>query len=136
MDECRSEEGGDGQEESIPLQKRWKKLGKEDKKEYIRLENKTKSLIRNRKNALERKIARESKTNPKSFFSYINSARKNRNSIGSLKIDDKLVVNPKDQSSTLNHYFSSIFTTITRCKDELPTKEPHWFCFVGKCENV
>ena len=56
--------------------KRWKRSGRdEDKREYKKWEGKTKKLIRNRKNAYERQVARESKTNPKLFFSYINSAR-------------------------------------------------------------
>ena len=83
-------------------------------------EKKTKKLIRNRKNALERQIAKDSRTNPKSFYSYINSARRNRNSIGPLKIDDKLVVDPKEQADELNRYFSSIFT---RCDVESPSKD-------------
>ena len=101
--------------------KRWKRTGREeDRKDYLKCETKTKKLIRNRKNALERQVARDSKTNPKSFFSYVNSARRNRNSIGPLSIDDKLVVKPKDQADALNNYFSSVFT---RCNIDSPPKE-------------
>ena len=77
--------------------RKWKESRRdEDKREYNIWETKTKKLIRKRKNALERQIARESKSNPKSFYSHINSARRNRSSIGPLKIDGDLVVNPKD----------------------------------------
>ena len=99
--------------------KRWKRSGtEEDKKEYKKWEGKTKKLIRNRKNAFERNVAKESKTNPKLFYSYINSARRNRSPIGPLLSGDELVVNPKAQSDVLNRYFSSV---ITRCDSESPS---------------
>ena len=84
-------------------------------------ERKTKKLIWNQKNALERQVARDSKLNPKYFCSYINSSRRNRNSIGPLKIDDELVENPIQRADALNQYFSSVFT---RCSTDSPTKEP------------
>ena len=53
--------------------RQWKRSGREEeKREYMMWEKKTKKLIRNRKNALERQIAKDSRTNPKSFYSYIN----------------------------------------------------------------
>ena len=101
---------------------RWKRSGREEEKEeYMVLEKKMKNLIRNRKNALEKQIAKDSKTNPKAFFSYVNSARRNRSSVGPLKIDGQLVVNSKDQANAYNRYFSSVFT---RCSVDPPSKEP------------
>ena len=112
--------------------RKWKESRRdEDKREYNIWETKTKKLIRKRKNALERQIARESKSNPKSFYSHINSARRNRSSIGPLKIDGDLVVNPKDQSNALNDYFSSVFT---RCNVESPQMEQP--TGIGSIENV
>ena len=101
--------------------KRWKCSGREEeKKHYMEWEAKTKKLIRNRKNALERKVAKDCKLNPKSFFSYINSAKRSRSSIGPFKIDDKLVVDSKDKADALNDFFSTVFT---RCDVESPPKE-------------
>ena len=101
---------------------RWKISGREgDKLEYKSWETKTKKLIRNRKNALEREIARDSKSNPKTFYSYINSARRNRSAVGPLMINNKLVVDSKEQSSAFNHYFKSVFTINNV---EPPTKDP------------
>ena len=112
--------------------KRWKCSGREEeKKKYLEWEAKTKKLIRNRKNALERRVAKECKLNPKAFFSYINSARRNRSSIGPFKIDDKLVVDPKDQADALNRYFSSVFT---RCDVDSPSKEQ--LTGIGMIDNV
>ena len=111
---------------------KWKRTGREEeKKEYLMWEKKTKKLIRNRKNALERQVARDSKHNPKSFYSYINSSRRNRDSIGPLKINDKLVMEPTPKAEALNEYFSSVFT---RCDTVSPTKEP--LTGIGTIENV
>ena len=99
----------------------WKKSGNlEEKREYRMWETKTKKLIRNRKNALERQVAKDSKLNPKRFFSFINSARRSRSSIGPLNSNGFRVVDPKDQAELLNNHYSSVFT---RCDVPLPTKE-------------
>ena len=112
--------------------KRWKGSGREDDKvEYKRWETNTKRQIRNRKNAVEKQIARESKTNPKIFYSYVNSARRTRSVIGPLMIDGQLVVNSKDKSNAYNKYFSSVFT---RCDNDPPAKEQ--LTGIGKLENV
>jgi ribonuclease P/MRP protein subunit RPP40 len=112
--------------------RKWKRSGREEeKREYMEWEKKTKRLIRNRKNALERQVATDSKINPKAFYSYINSARRNRNSIGPLKIDGKLVVEPKEQAEELNRSFSSFFT---RCDVESPPKDQ--LTGIGMIENV
>lgn len=112
--------------------KQWKKSGREeDKASYKIWETKTKRQIRNRKNAMERNIARESRSNPKLFFSYINSARRDHSSIGPLMIDNKLVVNPKDKANAYNEYFSSVFT---RCNNDPPAKEH--LTGIGKIETV
>ena len=73
------------------------------------------------KSALERETARGSKTNPKSFYSYINRARRNHSEVGPFMINGQLVVHPKEKSNTCNQYFSSVFT---RCNVDPPTKEP------------
>ena len=46
-------------------------------------------------------------------------------------IDDKLVVNSKDQSDAFNRYFSSVFT---RCSSDPPTKDH--LTGIGKIESV
>ena len=90
---------------------KWKRMGgEEEKKAYKMWETKTKKLIRNKKNTLERQIAKDSKLNPKRFFSFINSARRSRSSIGPLKKDGARVTDPKDQAELMNDYFQSVFT--------------------------
>ena len=112
--------------------RRWKSSGRDnDKDSYKIWETKTKKLIRNRKNTMERHIAKESKSNPKIFFSYINSARRSHSPIGPLMVNDQLVVNSRDKSNAFNGYFSSVFT---RCTNDPPAKE--LLTGIGKIENV
>ena len=100
----------------------WKRRKREtDKREYKKCENRVKKLIRNRKNAVDKQVARDSKTNPKRFFSFINSAKRSRSSIGPLTADGELVTDPRQQAEVLNNYFSSVFT---RSDVKPPTKDP------------
>ena len=101
---------------------KWKRTKQEEaKKEYKRWETKTKKLIRNRKNRLERQIAKDCKTNPKRFYSFINSSRRSCSMIGPLFKDGVQVVDPKHQAEYLNDYFSSVFS---RCSTAPLTKDP------------
>ncbi len=64
---------------------KWKKSKREtDKREYKQIERETKRIIRNSKNRLERDIAKDSKTNPKRYFSYLNSGKKGKSKVGPL----------------------------------------------------
>ena len=99
---------------------KWKKTKKEvDKEEYKRKEKETKKMIRNRKNEAEKNVMKFRKSNPKLFYSHINRARKTRSKIGPLRNNrNEIVVNPKEQATLMNEYFSSVFT---RADDEPPT---------------
>ena len=95
---------------------------------YKSLEKKTKKMVKNKKNGLERKIAKEAKDNPKAFYAYINSSKRARSKIGPLKNSDgEIVVDPGEQATILNNFFSSVFT---RNEDEPPEK----VCFAGENE--
>ena len=102
---------------------KWKRTGKEEeKKEYKSWETKTKKLIRNRKNGYERQIAKNCRSNPKLFYSFVNSSRRSRSAIGPLNKDGEKVVDSKEQADIFNEYFSSVFT---RTDDETPSREPY-----------
>ena len=92
---------------------KWKRTGRErDREEYRKRVNETKKKIKNKKNALERRIVQHRKSNPKSFYAYINSAKKTRGKIGPLKNGDgELITAPKEQAEILNEFYSSVFTT-------------------------
>ena len=77
-------------------------------------------MIRNKKNALEQIIARNRKSNPKMYFSYVNSAKKNKSRLGPQQNDKgEFIIDPKQQAETMNQFFSSVFT---RCDGDTPTK--------------
>ena len=92
--------------------KKWKQTGRtREEEEYRRVVNETKRKIRNKKNALERKVVQTRKTNPKSFYAYINSAKKTRGKIGPLKNENgELITAPREQATILNEFYSSVFT--------------------------
>ena len=80
---------------------------------YKACEAKVKKLVKNKKNAIEREIARDCRSNPKRFYSFVNSARRSRSGIGPLSSDGVLVVVPQKQADVLNEYYSSVFTRST-----------------------
>ena len=101
---------------------KWKRTRSEaDGIVYKRCETSTKKIIRNKKNALERQVAKDCKQNPKLFYSFINSSRRSRSTIGPLNKDGVRVVDPKEKADFLNEYFSSVYT---RNNDVPPTKDP------------
>ena len=92
----------------------------ENKAAYKSLEKQTKKAVKNKKNALERKVAKEVKGNPKSFYAYVNSSKRNRSKIGPLKSDEgELVVDPEEQATILNDFYASVFS---RNEEEPPEK--------------
>ena len=100
---------------------RWKKTRKEEEKtNYKKWEIKVKKLVKNRKNTLERQIARDCKSNPKRFYSFINSARRSRSSVGPLISDGVLVVDSREQADVFNKHYSSVFTTSNRAAPDIP----------------
>ena len=96
----------------------WKRTGRtSDKLKYKETERQSKKMIRNKKNALERNIAKNSKTNPKMYFSYVNSSKRNRSRIGPLKNDDgDFIIQPREQAQAFSKFFASVFT----CSDGDP----------------
>ena len=101
---------------------KWKRTRSEhDKSEYKKLETRVKKVIRNRKNVLEKNIAKEAKRNPKSFFAFINKRRKTRAKIGPLRSENgTIIVDPAEQAESFNAHYSSVFT---RSEKEPPTIE-------------
>ena len=113
--------------QTITMKKRawseWKRTGREtEKAAYKKAERDCKRQIRNKKNALERSIAKSRNINPKMYYSYVNSAKKSRSRFGPLKNNNgEFVIKAKEQAETMNRFFSSVFT---RSDDDTPTKGP------------
>ena len=101
---------------------KWKETRKQkDKEDYKEIEKRTKRLIRNSKNRVEKRVAKESKENPKLLYSYINSGKNMRSKIGPLKDEnEELVTDPKKQAEKMNKFFASVFT---RSKKKPPEKQ-------------
>ena len=99
----------------------WRGTGRlSDWATYAEKERACKRMIRNKNNALERSIAKNRKTNPKMYFSYVNSAKRNKSRLGPLKNDNgEFIIDPKQQAETMNEFFASIFT---RCNGDTPER--------------
>ena len=98
----------------------WKKMKQTnraiDKEEYKKMVKEVKKKIKNKKNAYERRIMTCRKSNPKSFYAYINSAKKTRSKIGPFKNGDGMAVtDPRELAQMLNRQYVSVFT---RSEDE------------------
>ena len=91
---------------------KWKACASpENKRAYVALEKSVKRRIRNSKNSVERRVAKEAKENPRSFYSYVNSSKRSRVKIGPLLgRDGNLVVDPKDQAEIFNAHYATVFT--------------------------
>ena len=102
---------------------RWKKGRLEtDKSRYKELEGRVKKAIRNGKKSVEKKVAKNAKTDPKTFFSYINSCRVARTKIGPIRGENgNVITDPKEQAERFNEHYASVFTRSTR---PAPTKAP------------
>ncbi len=83
----------------------------ETRERYQRSLRACRTLIRQSKSDYEKRIARESKTNPKRFFTYIRSKKKVKNNIGPLADEiGELTQDNRHMARILNKNFSSVFT--------------------------
>ena len=75
------------------------------------IQKEVKVAVKNAKRNYERKLAKDSKVNPKAFWSYMKKKTGNRVSVGPLKGDsNKLVTDSKEQADILNSWYCSVFT--------------------------
>ena len=90
----------------------WKDTGtRKSKEEYKKKVTEAKKKIRNKKNALERRVAKCRKDNPKMYYAFINRSRKTRSKIGPLTSEGKEhITDPREQAEVMNKYLASVFT--------------------------
>ena len=82
-----------------------------DYQKYIEKRNEAKRQIRLAVKEHEKKISKESKTNCKGFWKYVNNKLKRNTGISNLKTSDgKATENDKEKADLLNSFFSSVFT--------------------------
>ena len=73
--------------------------------------NATTKEIRSSKRTFEQKLATNIKQDSKSFFAYIRSKQRVKDSIGPLKGNNGAVIsNNKEMAESINEYFSTVFT--------------------------
>ena len=78
---------------------------------YKNFEKQVQKTVRQAKRRYERKLAKEAKTNPKQFYSYLKSKTSNKESVGPLKSDGgDVVTDDATMAGMLNSFFSSVFT--------------------------
>ena len=70
----------------------------------------------------QQEVARQSRVNPKRFWSYVRGKTTNRSDIGDLKTTDSqgniiMVKEDKEKASLFAEYFSSVFTHVTEEKN-------------------
>ena len=94
------------------LWKLYRTTGNND--DYIKYKealNATTKEIRSSKRMFEQKLATNIKQDSKSFFAYIRSKQRVKDSIGPLKGNNGAVIsNNKEMAESLNEYFSTVFT--------------------------
>ena len=86
----------------------------QERQQYTRARNKVKNLLRKAKRNFEKGIAKQCKTNPKSFWSYTRSKLRTKSGIAPLLSNpenkDSLVFDDKDKADVVQNQFSSMFT--------------------------
>ena len=83
-----------------------------DYQNYITARNETKSYLRKLNKDFEKDIAKNIKSDPKSFWKYVNSKTKTSIGINLLKDGDgNQIADNREKADLLNDFFSSIFTS-------------------------
>src|SRR5664279_3605844 len=79
--------------------------------EYKRAQNKATKEYKKAKRKFERSMAKDVKSNPRSFYAYVRSKTKVKEVVGPLRKDDgNYVSDNEEMSNVLNDYFGSVFT--------------------------
>ena len=83
----------------------------EDYQRYIAARNKATHTIRRTRKEFESRLAKESRTNNKVFWNYVNSRRKSKVSIPALRREDgTLVEEDEEKAEILNRSYTKVFT--------------------------
>ena len=90
---------------------------------YYKARNQARRATRQAMKQFEKEVAKNAKTNPKTFHKYVNSKTKVRTGIGELQVDDVTSISDEEKASTLNKYFSSVYTKEDTTR--IPTCENH-----------
>ena len=106
-----------------------------DYKEYIKMRNDVTKLIKRSKILHEKKVASQSKKNPKSFWKHVNSFRKCRENVSALQREDgSLATSDQEKADMLIKFFSSVLTVEDMTNiPHIPWRKLEWrVCDKGK----
>lgn len=104
----------------------------QDYLEYCKARNKAKRDCRKAKKRLEKEVAKDSKRNPKKFWSYTKDKTKTKSGVADLKKPDgSKTTTDQEKADLLNSFFESVFTV--EGDNELP--DPPVYKFENKLEN-
>ena len=77
---------------------------------YVTMRNNAHTAVKEAKRNMEIKVSRNCKSNPKIFWSYVNSKLSHKQGVGTLKDKDgKEVSSNVEKANVLNNFFSSVF---------------------------
>ena len=94
--------------------------------EYCRLRNQVRAITRRIQKALEKKVAKEAKANPKKFWQFVSNKTKSRPTIPDLLLDDddedkddaNVTTNDQEKADRFNKFFASVFNPKTEEPDQ------------------
>lgn len=93
----------------------------ENNARYCEARRRVKSLIKQAKRRHEINIAANCKSDPKSFYRYVNNKKEIRSGIGPLTDDSgNIMTDSQDIANTLNSYFASVFNSNSTDTAEIP----------------
>ena len=97
---------------------------KKDWNSYARIRNQARWETRKAKREFEKKIAKEAKINPKTFFNYARSKVTSRVGVSDLTMPSgETTTTDTEKAETLNDFFSSVFTQ-EDTNEEIPEVPP------------
>jgi hypothetical protein len=82
----------------------------EEYQAYQKVQKEARMMVRQAKRKFEKKLAKEAKRKPKLFYSYLKTRSSNKQSVGPLQSDGKMVSDNIGMSDALNRFFVSVFT--------------------------
>ena len=78
--------------------------------EYARIRNQVRRECRKAVRNYEKQVAGKAKSNPKSFWKYVNSKLKDKEKVAELDTSQGRAVTNKENSEELNRFFKRVFT--------------------------
>ena len=100
---------------------------------YMNARNESARIVKNAKKNYQKDMASKIDSNPKVFWRYINSNRKNKDGIAPLSTDNiNFETNNKNKADMLNNFFSSVFTVedLNNIPDTTPGEKSN-NCFIS-----